>query len=59
MLRGGAIVAWYVPEDAEPHTPFHIIGAHTDSPSLRIKPRPDSSAHAGARSPWRSTAARC
>ncbi|WP_208033311.1 M18 family aminopeptidase [Streptomyces cyanogenus] len=42
VLRGGAIVAWYVPEGAEPHTPFHIIGAHTDSPSLRVKPRPDS-----------------
>ncbi|GGW53786.1 putative M18 family aminopeptidase 2 [Streptomyces lucensis JCM 4490] len=51
VLRGGAIVAWYVPEDAEPHTPFHIIGAHTDSPSLRIKPRPDSSAHG-----WRQVA---
>ncbi|GGW18098.1 putative M18 family aminopeptidase 2 [Streptomyces capoamus] len=44
VLRGGAIVAWYVPEGAEPHTPFHIIGAHTDSPSLRVKPRPDSGA---------------
>ncbi|MEU6588612.1 M18 family aminopeptidase [Streptomyces sp. NPDC046881] len=42
VLRGGAIVAWYVPEGAEPHTPFHIIGAHTDSPSLRVKPRPDT-----------------
>ncbi|MFD8912003.1 M18 family aminopeptidase [Streptomyces sp. NPDC059575] len=45
VLRGGAIIAWYVPEGAEPHTPFRIIGAHTDSPSLRIKPQPDSGAH--------------
>ncbi|MFS4091456.1 M18 family aminopeptidase [Streptomyces sp. AF1A] len=51
VLRGGAIVAWYVPEGAEPHTPFHIIGAHTDSPNLRIKPRPDSGAHG-----WRQVA---
>ena len=26
VLRGGAIVAWYVPEGAEPHTPFRIVG---------------------------------
>ncbi|MEU6667012.1 M18 family aminopeptidase [Streptomyces sp. NPDC046727] len=51
VLRGGAIVAWYVPEGAEPHTPFHIIGAHTDSPNLRVKPRPDSGAHG-----WRQVA---
>ncbi|MFJ4949477.1 M18 family aminopeptidase [Streptomyces sp. NPDC088760] len=51
VLRGGAIVAWYVPEGAEPHTPFHIIGAHTDSPSLRVKPRPDSGAQG-----WRQVA---
>ncbi|KOV63516.1 M18 family aminopeptidase [Streptomyces sp. MMG1121] len=51
VLRGGAIVAWYVPEGAEPHTPFHIVGAHTDSPNLRVKPRPDSGAHG-----WRQVA---
>ncbi|WP_285440321.1 M18 family aminopeptidase [Streptomyces sp. Caat 7-52] len=51
VLRGGAIVAWYVPEGAERHTPFHIIGAHTDSPNLRVKPRPDSGAHG-----WRQVA---
>ncbi|WP_257586039.1 M18 family aminopeptidase [Streptomyces sp. NEAU-sy36] len=51
VLRGGAIVAWYVPEGAAPHTPFHVIGAHTDSPNLRIKPRPDSGAHG-----WRQVA---
>ncbi|MFC9926852.1 M18 family aminopeptidase [Streptomyces sp. NPDC127190] len=51
LLRGGTIVAWYVPEGAEPHTPFHIAGAHTDSPSLRVKPRPDSGAHG-----WRQLA---
>lgn len=47
----GAIVAWYVPEGAEPHTPFRIVGAHTDSPNLRVKPRPDSGAHG-----WRQVA---
>ncbi len=42
VLRGGAIIAWYVPEGAGPATPFRIIGAHTDSPNLRVKPHPDS-----------------
>ncbi|OIK05696.1 M18 family aminopeptidase [Streptomyces monashensis] len=51
VLRGGAIVAWYVPGGAEPHTPFHIVGAHTDSPNLRVKPQPDSGAHG-----WRQVA---
>jgi len=41
VLRGGAVVAWYVPEGAGPETPFRIVGAHTDSPNLRVKPRPD------------------
>ncbi|MEV5987199.1 M18 family aminopeptidase [Streptomyces sp. NPDC052051] len=44
VLRAGAIVAWYVPEGADAHTPFRIVGAHTDSPNLRVKPRPDSGA---------------
>ncbi|MFD9444128.1 M18 family aminopeptidase [Streptomyces sp. NPDC060006] len=51
VLRGGAIVAWYVPEGAEPHTAFRIVGAHTDSPNLRVKPRPDSGGHG-----WRQVA---
>ena len=42
VLRGGAIIAWYVPEGAEPSTPFRIVGAHTDSPNLRVKPMPDT-----------------
>ncbi|MFF8291538.1 M18 family aminopeptidase [Streptomyces sp. NPDC016309] len=51
VVRGGAIIAWYVPEGAEPHTPFRIIGAHTDSPNLRVKPQPDMGAHG-----WRQVA---
>ncbi|MFI8422103.1 M18 family aminopeptidase [Streptomyces sp. NPDC085479] len=41
VTRGGAIIAWYVPEGAAPHTPYRIVGAHTDSPNLRVKPHPD------------------
>ncbi|MET9501778.1 M18 family aminopeptidase [Streptomyces sp. NPDC006259] len=51
VLRGGAIVAWFVPEGATPHTPFRIVGAHTDSPNLRVKPLPDTGAHG-----WRQVA---
>lgn len=51
VLRGGAIIAWYVPEGATPHTPFRIVGAHTDSPNLRVKPQPDMGAHG-----WRQVA---
>ncbi|MFI6084392.1 M18 family aminopeptidase [Streptomyces sp. NPDC051217] len=51
VLRGGALLAWYVPEGAEPHTPFRIVGAHTDSPNLRVKPIPDTGAYG-----WRQVA---
>ncbi|WP_171164524.1 M18 family aminopeptidase [Streptomyces sp. I05A-00742] len=51
VLRGGAVIAWYVPEGATAATPFRIIGAHTDSPNLRVKPLPDSGAHG-----WRQVA---
>jgi aspartyl aminopeptidase len=42
VRRGGSLVAWVVPDDATPATPFRVVGAHTDSPNLRVKPRPDS-----------------
>ena len=44
VARGGALVAWEVPADAAPDQPFRIVGAHTDSPNLRIKPQPDTGA---------------
>jgi aspartyl aminopeptidase len=42
VLRGGSLVAWATADHHGPATGFRIIGAHTDSPNLRIKPRPDA-----------------
>jgi aspartyl aminopeptidase len=42
IRRGGSLVAWAGPTDAAATSPFRIVGAHTDSPNLRIKPRPDT-----------------
>jgi aspartyl aminopeptidase len=51
VLRGGAIIGWYVPVGARPETPFRIVGAHTDSTNLRVKPVPDTSSYG-----WRQLA---
>ncbi|WP_373047248.1 M18 family aminopeptidase [Vulgatibacter sp.] len=39
--RGGALLAFRVGTEAPAEAGFRIVGAHTDSPNLRIKPQPD------------------
>ncbi|MFQ5557196.1 MAG: M18 family aminopeptidase [Acidimicrobiales bacterium] len=41
IRRGGALVAWRLSEEHGPTTGFRIVGAHTDSPNLRLKPHPE------------------
>ena len=40
LRRGGALIAFRQAGDGVPRS-FHVVGAHTDSPGLRVKPNPD------------------
>src|SRR6185369_10804679 len=39
VVRAGSLVAWR--SHGEPARPFRVVGAHTDSPNLRVKQHPD------------------
>jgi len=44
LIRGGSLIAWSgeaAGGSSAAATPFRVIGAHTDSPNLRVKPQPD------------------
>ncbi len=36
-IRDGSLIAWAIPSQSTPENGFRIVGAHTDSPNLRIK----------------------
>ena len=42
LRRGGSLVAWIAAEHHGPTSPLRVVGAHTDSPNLRVKPNPDA-----------------
>ena len=42
VVRGGSLVAWRTAAHHRATSPFTIVGAHTDSPNLRVKPRADT-----------------
>lgn len=44
VADGGALIAFVEPAGAVATTPFRLVGAHTDSPTLRVKPHPDTGA---------------
>ena len=51
LIRDGTLLAWFVPAAAGPGCPMRVFAAHTDSPTLKIKPRPDA-----GRAGWRQVA---
>ncbi|GAB3306417.1 M18 family aminopeptidase [Epidermidibacterium keratini] len=45
LVRDGAVVAWRIPSGADATTGFRIVGAHTDSPTFKLKPVPELSSY--------------
>ncbi|MBM2622450.1 M18 family aminopeptidase [Actinoplanes sp. LDG1-06] len=42
IVRDGSVIAVALPSAAAPGTPFRILGAHTDSPGFKLKPKPST-----------------
>ena len=42
VVSSGAVLAWSLPDGGPAVPPLRLVGAHTDSPGLRVKPRPDT-----------------
>jgi aspartyl aminopeptidase len=41
IVRGGTLIAWSVPDAVVAGAGLRMVGAHTDSPNLRIRPHPE------------------
>ncbi|GID25416.1 M18 family aminopeptidase [Paractinoplanes brasiliensis] len=44
IVRDGSVIALALPSAAGRGTPFRILGAHTDSPGFKLKPKPSTAA---------------
>jgi aspartyl aminopeptidase len=44
VVRDGSVLAVALPESVSAVTPYRVMGAHTDSPGFKLKPRPEISA---------------
>ncbi|MGI6878110.1 M18 family aminopeptidase [Microbacterium sp. gxy059] len=49
VVRDGSVIAFALPQSVSATTPFAIVGAHTDSPSFKLKPKPTTTGAGG----WR------
>lgn len=45
ICDGASVIAYRLADQPTATTAFRIVGAHTDSPCLRVKPRPDIASH--------------
>ena len=44
LVRDGTVLAWSVPAGGASGRPLRVFAAHTDSPTLKVKPNPDTGA---------------